>query len=207
VDFLLTTKQVEASLRRDLPIVTTPHAKDALTSKSLAEDNFTAVTALDAWSTCLISTMSSPSSSSDKAIKVTATPGKHVPPGPAGLLEKANDIIHAIPPTNGWILELGRKEGEDSVKPGYTIYISGDTLMVDELKMIPEKFPHVDLMLVHLGEPLLNIDYESYLILICRWNYDPWSACPAPDGDHGRENGHPARPPHQARRDDPDPLR
>lgn len=36
-------------------------------------------------------------------------------------------------------------------KAGYWIYISGDTRMVDDLKAIPEKYPHVDLMLIHLG--------------------------------------------------------
>ncbi|KAL1982601.1 hypothetical protein VTN96DRAFT_1187 [Rasamsonia emersonii] len=36
---------------------------------------------------------------------------------------------------------------------GYRIYISGDTLMVDELKEIPQRFSgqNIDLMLVHLG--------------------------------------------------------
>jgi hypothetical protein len=125
--------------------VTTPHAKTALTSKSPAADNFTAVTALDAWDGVRVSI-----AGSDRGVKVTATPGKHVPPGPAGIMEKINDVLGAVPPTNGWIVELGAAT-PDGVRPGYTIYISGDTLMVDELKTIPEKFPHVDLMLVHLG--------------------------------------------------------
>lgn len=36
---------------------------------------------------------------------------------------------------------------------GYRIYISGDTLMVDELKEIPERYKDqkIDLMLIHLG--------------------------------------------------------
>ena len=38
------------------------------------------------------------------ALKVTGMPGKHVPPGP---LSFANDLIKAVPPTNGWMLELG----------------------------------------------------------------------------------------------------
>lgn len=36
-------------------------------------------------------------------------------------------------------------------KPSYKIYISGDTLLVDELKEIPQRFPGIDLLLVHLG--------------------------------------------------------
>lgn len=36
---------------------------------------------------------------------------------------------------------------------GYRIYISGDTLMIDELKEIPEQYKgkNIDLMLIHLG--------------------------------------------------------
>ncbi len=34
---------------------------------------------------------------------------------------------------------------------GCSIYISGDTLLVPELQEIPKRYPHVDLMLVHLG--------------------------------------------------------
>ncbi|KAL1961700.1 hypothetical protein VTN77DRAFT_1304 [Rasamsonia byssochlamydoides] len=36
---------------------------------------------------------------------------------------------------------------------GYRIYITGDTLLVDELKHIPQRFAgqNIDLMLIHLG--------------------------------------------------------
>jgi L-ascorbate metabolism protein UlaG (beta-lactamase superfamily) len=59
-----------------------------------------------------------------------------------------------IPPTNGWMLELGTgtpKTAEFSC--GYRIYISGDTLMVDELHEIPKRYAgqQIDLMLAHLG--------------------------------------------------------
>lgn len=53
------------------------------------------------------------------------------------------------------MLELGY--GDASIKTdfdcGYRIYISGDTLMVDELKEIPKRYAgqNIDLMLVHLG--------------------------------------------------------
>ena len=60
-----------------------------------------------------------------------------------------------IPPTNGWMVELGYEpSGDDEAfKCGYRIYISGDTMMVDELKAIPEfyKGQQIDLMLIHLG--------------------------------------------------------
>ncbi|KAF5558247.1 metallo-hydrolase oxidoreductase [Fusarium phyllophilum] len=84
-------------------------------------------------------------------IKVTAMPGKHVPPGP---LAAVNDLLGAVPPTNGWMLELGyRKVEKGKLQTGYRIYISGDTLLVDELKEIPKwlREERIDLMLIHLG--------------------------------------------------------
>ncbi|KAJ2965347.1 hypothetical protein NUW54_g14148 [Trametes sanguinea] len=71
-------------------------------------------------------------------------PGKHVPPGLAEMVNSKLGV--GIPPTNGWMVELLGEGGKT-----YRIYISGDTLMVDDLKSIPEMFPHVDLMLIHLG--------------------------------------------------------
>ncbi|KAL1857327.1 hypothetical protein Plec18170_003447 [Paecilomyces lecythidis] len=61
-----------------------------------------------------------------------------------------------IPPTNGWMVELGYGQAgatNPDFETGYRIYISGDTLMVDELKEIPKRFAgeNIDLMLIHLG--------------------------------------------------------
>jgi len=72
--------------------------------------------------------------------------------GTLGVLEAANHLVHAIPPTNGYIVELGEEKNEE-FQSGYKIYISGDTLFVNELKEIPKRYPNVDLMLIHLGIP------------------------------------------------------
>lgn len=50
------------------------------------------------------------------------------------------------------MVELGY-EKNNTFNVGYRIYISGDTLMVDDLKEIPKRYPDqpIDLMLVHLG--------------------------------------------------------
>lgn len=90
------------------------------------------------------------------AIRVTAMPGKHVPPGQ---LAAANDWLKAVPPNNGWLVELGHTENTstgadaDKLETGYRIYISGDTHLVDELNEIPKRLQDdkIDLMLVHLG--------------------------------------------------------
>lgn len=131
--------------------MTTPHARAALTAKTPASENFTAVTALDAWDACILAPANA-GAAAEPIIKVTATPGKHVPPIAGGLLQTLNDLVGAVPPTNGYMLELGRADaGGAGVRAGYRIYVSGDTLLVDELAEIPRRYPDVDLMLVHLG--------------------------------------------------------
>lgn len=147
-------EKVEGSLRRDLPIVTTPHAKECLVDKKDDGEKFSAVTDLDFWESCVIGIEGSDLEGGKRAaIKVTGMPGKHVPPGP---LDVINEFLHAVPPTNGWMLELGytkEGEGDESFTNGYRIYISGDTLLIDELKEIPERYKgqNIDLMLIHLG--------------------------------------------------------
>ncbi|KAL6708693.1 hypothetical protein ACN47E_002389 [Coniothyrium glycines] len=145
-------REVEEKLSRGLPIITTPHAKQCLTSKG--SESFSNVHALDTWDSMILDTSSEEthSSTAKPSIKVSGMPGKHVPPGP---LNVANDLLGAVPPTNGWMVELGYSSSPsgDDFENGYRIYISGDTLMVDELKEIPNRYKdqNIDLMLVHLG--------------------------------------------------------
>jgi L-ascorbate metabolism protein UlaG (beta-lactamase superfamily) len=146
-------QDVEASLRRDLPIVSTPHAKKCLVDDK-GEDKFTEVYDVDHFEHMLLDIKTSSSGGKAAAVKVTGMPGKHVPPGP---LSVANDLLGAVPPTNGWMIELGYKPSSDSsdkdFNPGYRIYISGDTLYVNELEEIPKRYAgqNIDLMLIHLG--------------------------------------------------------
>ncbi|KAJ6092335.1 hypothetical protein N7467_004304 [Penicillium canescens] len=142
-------KEVEASLRRDLPIITTPHAKEHLECRN--EDPFTSVFSVDHFEKIGVS-IEGADGSKQPQLRVIGMPGKHVPPN--GMMEKFNDIVKAIPPTNGWMLELGHGNANTSdFTCGYRIYISGDTLMVDELKEIPRRYAghKIDLMLAHLG--------------------------------------------------------
>ncbi|KAM7190318.1 Beta-lactamase superfamily domain containing protein [Rhypophila sp. PSN 637] len=149
-------KQVEESINRSFPIISTPHAKAALESKA---EKFTSVYGLDFFEDLMLVAGSSKESKSGKkpVVKVTATPGKHVPPGP---LSAINDFLGAVPPTNGWLIEMGFTVPSPAAQPPlpaeevkYRIYISGDTLFVDELKEIRERLRNekINLMLVHLG--------------------------------------------------------
>ncbi|KIV87500.1 hypothetical protein PV11_03041 [Exophiala sideris] len=145
-------QEVEASLRRDLPIITTPHAHKHLANKGHGE-SFTAVHAVDAWENMFVNVNAGTTSGAKPGIHVTGMPGKHVGDG---LLAKANDILGAVPPTNGWMLELGYSDSSNvNFECGYRIYISGDTLYVSDLEKIPEMYTHagkpIDLMLIHLG--------------------------------------------------------
>ena len=85
-------QNVEAQLRRSLPIITTPHAKSHLANKADGEA-FTNVWELDAWTSMMID-ISRREKGEEKvpAIKVTGMPGKHV----SGAIEILNDFINAV---------------------------------------------------------------------------------------------------------------
>lgn len=68
-------QEIEAQLRRLLPIITTPHAKKHLVHKEGGEA-FTDVYALDAFEGM-----------------VTGTPDRHIP---TNVLDTLNDIAHAV---------------------------------------------------------------------------------------------------------------
>ncbi|KAI0862894.1 Metallo-hydrolase/oxidoreductase [Xylaria cubensis] len=161
---------VEDKLNRDFDIITTPHAKGCLTSEARYAGGgnsggpFRAVHDLDTFESIILhiddskhGQLRSGGYGMVPVMKITAMPGKHVPPG---ALSVANDLLGAVPPTNGWLLEMGcsggrmTKTDSQSIDAGYRIYISGDTLFVDELREIPNKDgpgTEIDLMIVHLG--------------------------------------------------------
>ena len=84
-------QKVEASLRRDLPIITTPHARSHLTDKGA--DSFTNVTAVDPFKSVMVDIggLTTPECSS---IRITGMPGKHVPSN--SVIESLNSIVHAV---------------------------------------------------------------------------------------------------------------
>ncbi|KAF2630890.1 Metallo-hydrolase/oxidoreductase [Macroventuria anomochaeta] len=146
-------KLVEDKLSRSIPIITTPHAHSCLTSKGA--DSFTNVHALDFWDSLIVDVKPRTlTTDTTPSLKITGMPGKHIPPGP---LNVANEILGAVPPTNGWMIELGysspSSSNADEFASGYRVYITGDTLMVDELREIPKRYEglDIDLMLIHLG--------------------------------------------------------
>ncbi|HEU4594548.1 MAG TPA: MBL fold metallo-hydrolase [Pyrinomonadaceae bacterium] len=130
----------EERLRKDLPIITTEHAAGELKDKG-----FTAPVALDTWDAVTVE-------KDGARARVTSMPGKH---GPAG-------VDFFLPPVMGSMLEFQNAEGRTALR----LYITGDTLVHDDLEEIPKRYPDIDLALFHLGGTrimgvLLTMDAEQ----------------------------------------------
>jgi L-ascorbate metabolism protein UlaG (beta-lactamase superfamily) len=118
-------REVERKLDRNLPIVTTPHAAADLTSKG-----FRAAKALNTWEPLTVS-------KGGARVRVRAMPGAHA----------SGAVAKMMPPVMGSLLEFENSRGGVA----FGIYITGDTVLVDDLKEIPVRFPDIDLALLHLG--------------------------------------------------------
>jgi L-ascorbate metabolism protein UlaG (beta-lactamase superfamily) len=110
-------------LEKSLPIVTTPEAAAELKIRG-----FTNTRALTTWSSLTLK-------KGNVHLRVTSMPGRHGPP--------LSDFV--LPEVMGSVLELASEAGS------FRLYITGDTLVIDELKEIAQRFPDIDLALLHLG--------------------------------------------------------
>lgn len=118
-----------AELDDDLPIVTTPHAAEKLEAKGFRETY-----PLETWEACRIR-------KGDARLTVTAMPGRHGPPV----------VSKGLPPVMGSMLEFRPDDAGPEEPPLVRLYVSGDTLVYDALEEIPERYPEIDLALLHLG--------------------------------------------------------
>ena len=131
---------VERELDKTMPIVTCTEA-----AEQLDERGFHALYPLGQWESITIN-------KADAALRITATPGRHGPPG-ASLV---------LPDVMGSILEFQ----PDGRQTRLQMYITGDTLIFDDIKEIPRRYPDIDLALLHLGGTrvmglLLTMDAEQ----------------------------------------------
>jgi L-ascorbate metabolism protein UlaG (beta-lactamase superfamily) len=123
---------VQQKLRHDIPIVTTPEA-----SERLGQLGFRQRYALGRWDSLTVR-------KGDATVRITAMPARHGPRGVAAML----------PAVMGSMLDFGNGPGGAA----YRIYISGDTLLFDDIDEIPQRYPDIDLALLHLGgERLLGL--------------------------------------------------
>jgi len=118
-------KLVQERLDKNTPIVTTREGAEAL-----AKIGFKRTFGLSTWDSIAVE-------KGDARLRITAAPGRHGKVGMQALL----------PSVMGSVLDFG----PDTATPSYRMYISGDTLVYDDLKNIPQRFPGVDLALLHLG--------------------------------------------------------
>src|SRR3954469_24779899 len=131
----------EERLRKDLPIITTEHA-----ASELKEKGFTATFALDTWDALSVE-------KGEARVRLTSMPGKHGP--------SVTEFF--LPPVMGSMLEFGRADGG---RTPLRLYITGDTLVHDDLQEIPKRYPDIDLSIFHLGGTrimgvLLTMDAEQ----------------------------------------------
>lgn len=132
VDFVLLShfhgdhfdRLVADRLPKRTPIISTPSAVEELRRRG-----FSAAQPLGKWQTLVVTKGSA-------RLQVTALPGRHGPPV----------IAKALPEVMGSLLEFGDERGSR-----YRIYISGDTLVYDDIKDIPKRYKEMDLALLHLG--------------------------------------------------------
>ncbi len=112
-------------LDKSLPIITTPHA-----AEELKAHGFNRTEKLEKWESVIYK-------KGDIRLTITATPGRH---GPL-------PVSIFLPQVMGSILDFQTKNGDRL----FRVYITGDTMVFDDIKEIPKRHPHIDLALLHLG--------------------------------------------------------
>ncbi|BBX15758.1 MBL fold metallo-hydrolase [Mycolicibacterium duvalii] len=115
----------QKGLDHGLPIITTPHA-----SKRLHHRGFRRAHGLDTWQQFDLE-------KGGMAVTMTALPGRHAP----------TPVNRFLPPVMGTMLDFASTDGHARRR----LYISGDTLLVDELAQIPVRFQSIDAGILHLG--------------------------------------------------------
>jgi L-ascorbate metabolism protein UlaG (beta-lactamase superfamily) len=115
----------QRGLDHDLPVITTPHA-----AKRLQWRGYSRALGLRTWTQHLLSR-------GDTQVRITSMPGRHAPLA----------FRRLLPPVMGTMLEFGAVNGPTRLR----VYLSGDTLLVEDLREIPQRFPDVDVAVLHLG--------------------------------------------------------
>jgi L-ascorbate metabolism protein UlaG (beta-lactamase superfamily) len=113
----------QRGLDKGLPIVTTPHA-----AKRLHHRGFGHSVGLQTWQQHQIV-------KGDTNVTVTSLPGRHAP----------TPVDRLLPPVMGSLIEFA--DGAARRR----LYISGDILLVDELREIPVRFESIEVGVLHLG--------------------------------------------------------
>ena len=150
----------ERELDKSLPIVTTQEA-----ARELQQRGFRQTRPLETWSTLSVE-------KGEMRVQITAMPGRHGPP--------LADLV--LPEVMGSLWDFTAFG-----KRLFRLYVTGDTLVIDDLKEIPVRYPDIDLALLHLGGTrvlgiLVTMDAEQgvEMMRIVR----PQRAIPIPYNDY-----------------------
>lgn len=111
-------------LPKHVPIVTTRHA-----ARKLGRQGFSDRRPLRTWQTQTLRRGA-------RELRITATPARHAPV----------PLDKALPPVIGTLWEFTNR-GRTTLR----LYVSGDTLLHDRLREIPDRCPDLHLALLHLG--------------------------------------------------------
>ncbi|MDP8907481.1 MAG: MBL fold metallo-hydrolase, partial [Thermoproteota archaeon] len=112
-------------LDKSLPIITTPHA-----AEELKAHGFNRTEKLEKWESVIYK-------KGDIRLTITATPGRH---GPLPV----SIFLHQV---MGSVLDFQTNNGDHL----FRVYITGDTMVFDDIKEIPKRHSNIDLTLLHLG--------------------------------------------------------
>jgi L-ascorbate metabolism protein UlaG (beta-lactamase superfamily) len=116
----------ENGLDRGVPVVTTPKS-----ARALERQGFRA-RPLETWQRTELR-------SGEERLTITAMPGRHA----------TGFARHLLPPVMGSVIEWW--PDTTSNREGMRVYITGDTLFVDDLRDIPVRYPRFDAAMLHLG--------------------------------------------------------
>jgi L-ascorbate metabolism protein UlaG (beta-lactamase superfamily) len=112
-------------LDRDLPIISTADAVE-----QLRQLDFRRGFPLDTWQSHTVV-------KGQARLTITAMPAKHA---------TTDDIAALLMPVNGHILDFSHGD-----RRLYRLYVSGDTMLIEQLKDVPRRYPDIDLGLIHAG--------------------------------------------------------
>ncbi len=118
-------RTAQRGLDHELPVLTTPHA-----ARRLHWRGFSRALGLRTWTSHELIR-------ADVRLTVTAMPGRHAP----------LPVRRLLPPVMGSMLEFGPVSGPVDLR----VYVTGDTLLIEELHAIPQRYPAIDAAVVHLG--------------------------------------------------------
>ena len=114
----------ERELDKSIPIITNREA-----GKELQQRGFRYSKSIDTWSSVSVE-------KGDMRMRITSMPGRHGPP--------LSELV--MPEVMGSMVEFQPIGGSS-----FRLYITGDTLIFDDLKEIPRRYKDIDLALLHLG--------------------------------------------------------